>query len=624
MKTFVPPLLSLLVTVSNVCGEDSVRPGRFVVEPPTLICLGFEWDIAGDDNRNARVDVSYRESGKGEWKAALPLLRMGGERVTRIGHSTPTEYVDYTVPHKFAGSILDLKPDTAYEVRLTMKDPDGVQGEAVQSQKVRTRAVPKAAEGGRVLHVYPPDWKGKKQEPAFTGLYQAYYGAGGGDWSAVWGRKVRPGDTILVHAGLYKADRLKYDNALSLPFDGTYLLTVKATADKPIVIKGAGDGEVVFDGDNCAQLFNVMGAAYHIFDGLTVRNAEIAFLAGLKDVVGATGLTVRNCRIEDVGEAVVSQYAGSKDFYIADNVMLGRLERDRIGTRWPQLKSYNAVKVYGTGHVVCHNAIAFFFDGVTVCTHGMPTPGQEAVSIDFYNNDIHVVGDNCIEADGGVHNIRVMRNRVANSVGGALSAQPIFGGPAYFIRNVVYHANHSGFKFHSEPAGVLVYHNTVVVENNLRHSYSNAHFRNNLFLGTDAPDMGILVVANKTPYSTYDYNGYRPNQNAANQYLWDGKSYASLAELKKATGQESHGVEVDFNVFENLRSYDPAKPHVVYHSRDLDFGLRRGSKAVDAGVRLPNVNDNFNDRAPDLGACEIGKEIHVYGPRWLSGKPFYK
>ena len=76
---------------------------------------------------------------------------------------------------------------------------------------------------------------------------------------------MRPSDTILVHAGLYNANRLKYDNPLSLAFDGTYLLTVKATADKPIVIKAAGDGEVIFDGDGCAQLFNVMAADYHIF-----------------------------------------------------------------------------------------------------------------------------------------------------------------------------------------------------------------------------------------------------------------------------------------------------------------------------------------------------------------------
>ena len=67
-----------------------------------------------------------------------------------------------------------------------------------------------------------------------------------------------------------------------------------------------------------------MGADYNIFDGLTIRNTEVAFWAGVKDVAGATGLTVRNCRIENVGVGITTQFAGSKDFYIADNVFLGR------------------------------------------------------------------------------------------------------------------------------------------------------------------------------------------------------------------------------------------------------------------------------------------------------------
>jgi hypothetical protein len=37
-----------------------VRPGELVIDPPTLINLGFEWIVDGDDNRNAAVDVSYR------------------------------------------------------------------------------------------------------------------------------------------------------------------------------------------------------------------------------------------------------------------------------------------------------------------------------------------------------------------------------------------------------------------------------------------------------------------------------------------------------------------------------------------------------------------------------------
>jgi hypothetical protein len=79
-------------------------------------------------------------------------------------------------------------------------------------------------------------------------------------------------------------------------------------------------------------------------------------------------------------------------------------------------------------------------DGIDVDTYGDPdgTPDElrdrVPVSIDINNNDIYNTDDNCIEADGGAHNIRVFRNRCFNSTGGALSAQPAFGGPLYFYQ----------------------------------------------------------------------------------------------------------------------------------------------------------------------------------------------
>ena len=76
------------------------------------------------------------------------------------------------------------------------------------------------------------------------------------------------------------------------------------------------------------------------------------------------------------------------------------------------------------------------------------------MAIDIYNNDIYVTGDDFIEGDGGVHNIRIMRNRGINAAHTGLSAQPIFGGPAYYIRNVVYNTP-VALKF-SNPAGVIV------------------------------------------------------------------------------------------------------------------------------------------------------------------------
>jgi hypothetical protein len=638
-------LTSALLFAGHGRAADSVRAGKLIVEPPTLINLGFEWEITGDANRNATVDVRYREVGAGSWKPALPLLRIGGERVFRA-----RENLEYTVPDRFAGSILDLKPDTEYECELTMRDPDGVEGQSVQTAKVRTRREPEAAKDGRVLHVYPPDWKGEKQEPAFTGIMAAYYGAGLGDWNVVRERKARPGDVLLVHAGIYKANRLDYVDPLMTPFDGSYVLSLKGTRERPIVIRAAGDGEVIFDGAGAHRLFDVMAAEHHIFDGLTIRNADVAFFAGQKDVLGAKGLTVRNCRIEDVGIGVTTEYAGSTDFHIADNVFIGRDDRFRlIGWSNPgiygahPLRSYYAVKVYGSGHVVAHNAIAYFHDGICISTYGTPEPEQErkAVAIDFYNNDIHMAGDDFIETDGGVHNIRVMRNRGVNAAHGGLSAQPVFGGPAYFIRNVIYHVPSGvAFKFSAKPAGLFVYHNTVISEHVVRDPHSNTHFRNNLFLGTDTADRGIANFANATAYSSYDYNAYRPNRGARNQYGWlspasalvriytpaatDWRTFATLADLRAATAQEPHGLEIDYDVFEALQGPRASQRHAVYHAADLNFRLRPDAKVVDAGVPLPTVNDDFAGRAPDLGAYETGRPEPQYGPRRPIRQPFYR
>ena len=642
----LPIVATTLITLMLPWGPDrlqvpnAVTAQRFVVEPPTLICLGFEWEISGDANRNATVGVEYRAAGEVPWKQGMPLLRMGGEQIFRA---------PYTVPHRFAGSVIDLQADTEYEVRLTMNDPDGVNGDRVQTRRLRTRGEPKAAAGGRTLHVYPPAWKGPREEPAFTGLMAAYAAAGTGDWSVVFQKKVSPGDVILVHAGLYKGDRHNYVDPLSTTFDGAYLLTAKGTAERPIVIRGAGDGEVIFDGDGAFRLFDVMAADYHIFEGLTIRNTEVAFWAGVKDVAGSKGLTVRNCRIENVGIGVTTQFAGSRDFYIADNVFLGRDDRHRmLGWANPGLygahsiNSYYAVKVYGSGHVIAHNAVAFFHDGISVCTHGVPDEEEElkAVAIDIYNNDIHLTGDDFIEADGGVHNIRVLRNRGVNAAHTGLSAQPVFGGPAYFIRNIVYNTP-VALKF-PNPAGVLVYHNTFIAENRTAQRVSNAHFRNNLFLGTDAA-VGISVLGGPTAYSTYDYDGFRPNRGVDSQFTWVGpragilvdydrpqneaQRFKTLAEFSAATGQESHGVELDYDIFTNLRPPippDSSRPGAPYDAGALDFTLRPGSKAVDSGVRIPNVNDGFSGKAPDLGAVETGQQMPVYGPRGLGQHAFYR
>ncbi len=647
--------LYLLLLASCALAQNATQAGKFHVEHPTLLNLGFEWPIAGDVNRNATVAVKFRKVGDAAWRDALPLVRIGGENVYRR-----RENLDYTVPEGFAGSILNLQPGTEYECNFVMADPDGVTGQATHTVKVKTRTEPQPYKGGRTLHVYPPDYFGPRQEPSFTGILDAYYGAGLGDWSVVWERRAKPGDTLLLHAGLYRPERLDYVDPMMAPFDGSMSLTLKGTAEKPITIKAAGDGEVVLDGDNNHRLFDVMASAHHIFEGLTFRNTDVAIFAGQKEVIGAVGLTVKNCRFENIGFGVWTEFGGSSDFYIADNLFIGRDDRFRLigwggrqrqpgGNTWKEplykshrMVSYYAVKVYGQGHVIAHNSIAYFHDAIAISTYGTPPtdPDHRASSIDIYNNDMHLFNDDFIETDGGVHNVRVFNNRGTNSAMGGYSSQPVFGGPVYFIRNTLYHSpNGVAFKFSAKPAGLFVYHNTIIGEHNASDTSSNVHYRNNLFLGRDTPDKGIMRVGNATDINTSDYNGYRPNKGVKEQYGWlfppkgqkiyeakpgDWKTFATLAEFQAATGQEAHSREVDYDIFESLTPPDPSKIHAVYHAMDINLKLKPGSKAVDAGIAIPGVNDGFVGKAPDLGAHEVGAPPLRYGPRWLTWQPFYR
>ncbi len=652
-------VLAALYCAIPGCAANRTTSGEFVTEPPTLISLGFEWHIDGDDNRNAAVAVAYRKKGETAWKQGLPLLRLDGERLNENA-------IQYTVPNMFAGSIFDLEPGVEYECRFVLTDPDGVQGKHETIVTVRTRPEPEPAAGGKVYHVYPAGYKGQKQQPAYTGLLAAYYtGASHSDNYNTFPPRVQPGDTILVHAGLYKDDRYRYGAGLGTgPSDGTYYLTQSGTPDKPIAIKAAGDGEAVFDGDGNFNLFNVMAANYNYFEGLTIRNTDLAFLAGLKHIAGAQGITVKKCHIENVGRGLYTDWSGSRDFYLADNTFIGRFNPNRLmgwtGVTWqkyfesgpPKMVSEYAVKVYGQGHVVAYNSIANFHDGVDVATYGNPdgTPSpirdRMPVSIDFYNNDITNVEDNCIEADGGAQNIRVLRNRCFNQAHRALSVQPVFGGPVYFIRNIVYHAPEGGaVKFMATSAGIVVYHNTLIAPvKPMLGAVSNIHYRNNLVLGR-SETAETFSVETYTNYSSSDYNGFCPNEAAEFSFGWTSppfevradfrgqtglpprerlqteagsrvtRHFKTLKEYSEATGQDRHSVLVDYDVFEKVTPPDPQDPRKLYHTADFDFRLRPGSAAVDAGVRLPNINDDFTGQAPDLGAYELGRPEPHYGPR---------
>ena len=112
-----------------------------------------------------------------------------------------------------------------------------------------------------------------------------------------------------------------------------------------------------------------------------------------------------------------ADWSGSKNFYVADNAMIGRHDPNKMmgwtGELWSKftgcpelLLSEYAVKVYGQGHVGAYNYAANWHDGTDIATYGTPDGAPNDIAdrvpmdIDFHNTDIRNMGNNCFERDG--------------------------------------------------------------------------------------------------------------------------------------------------------------------------------------------------------------------------------
>jgi hypothetical protein len=322
------------------------------------------------------------------------------------------------------------------------------------------------------------------------------------------------------------------------------------------------------------------------------------------------------------------------------------------------------VRLYGSGHVVAYNYVANFHDGIDVETYGDPdgnTPDPTAangpyyparrnwrlrpVAIDFYNNYMTNFHDNAFEADGSMHNVRIMRNMMLNSASHPMCNQPDLGGPIYWIRNIMYNAPGGSTRLTSGSAGAVFLNNTILTET-AAGSSANVHWMNNLMLGQNSAP-AIFSVQTYTSYSSSDYNGFRPNPGAEISFQWNSpqagmlqdyrdllastgsdqspantvlavRRFQTLAEYSAATGQDAHSLTLDYDIFEHvprLDAGDLASIQKLYDAKDLDFRLRPGSAAIDRGAVIANVTDGFNGAAPDLGALEAGQPLPHYGPR---------
>ena len=173
--------------MTTLASNASIPLGDPKLERPTLRSLGVYWIIQGDDNQNGVINLAYRKSGSMAWQTGARLWR-----VERGAHLMENGQSDLRVPDDgwlFAGSGLLLEPGTAYELRLSLEDPDG--GQAIRTLRASTRLEPIASSSARTLHVVPGSGGGTGTErDPFQGL-------------AVAQKAAAPGDLFLVGAGLY-------------------------------------------------------------------------------------------------------------------------------------------------------------------------------------------------------------------------------------------------------------------------------------------------------------------------------------------------------------------------------------------------------------------------------------
>jgi hypothetical protein len=573
-------LALVLVWYGTGCaaGENAVRSQKLVAEAPTVHCLGVRWYVGGDENGNASVKVSYREKGEKSWHQAMDLFRVGTGPDSQEGEkrleSGGRDEWPFPLGNFFAGSVFDLKPDTAYELRLELSDPDG--GRFTEMVQARTRAIPRPPKPKRTLHVIPGTGggSGTKGDP-LRGLEAA---------NAV----ARPGDLFLVHQGVYQ---------------GPWETDKSGEPGAPIVWRAAGDGEAVVDGGGEPRAVGANQTHDLFFEGLAFRNADFVFVAH-----GASDLTMRRCHFYqcNYGFTAHNNEPLMRGFYIADNLFEGP-------STWPRTKGIEdarAIQVSGEGHDICYNRIHGFGDGIDIM--GSP-PGR---AIDFYNNEISECTDDAIELDYGQTNVRAFRNHITNCFEG-ISTQPLYGGPAYIFRNAMYNLEYTCFKMHNEPSGVLLFHNTVVKSGIPWPLYSGAPVgkamsRNNLFVG--GPADYAMEFTSLVKEADFDYDGFAGGP--FTQFgKWRGERHATFDDFRSKSGIEHHSVWLGEGSPFASGIRVPADFKEQFRIAVNDLRLKPKSKAVDAGLVLPNLNDDYAGKGPDLGAYELGEALPHYGPR---------
>jgi hypothetical protein len=636
-------LLSLVFLATGALAQSSVS----IVSLETYANFetgGVVLTISGDTNQNASASLTYKRQAETAFRSGHPLVRIDGTH--------------------FVGSLFWLTAGTMYDVRVTLADPDGVSGNSTADGVVTTRADVLAEPSLRTLYVAPGGSDGNPgtdpgaplltiQEAAnrsqagdliliAPGIYReevsvpasgtanqpivfrgdgggvvldgadgaiaagvAWTSEGAGVWSLVTGFST--GHVVTDQGRLFRYDNLTELQALGAGapggffFNGTSLYVKFSDGSSP-----AGRTMHVARHENG---FYIDGRSFVRVENLEVRHYGAGSYGKGVYLRFSSDCAVRNSRIHEVGKGAVWIKGGERHL-VEENEFW-----DTSIFNWPWLETKgssaeNTAVVFtddvGRGNVVRRNRVSGFFNGLGPCGSEAP-PSGVTNETDFYDNEVLQITDDAFEPEGYCSNIRLWGNRIED-IHMAFAVAPATVGPTFILRNTATGISNtrtsqldgytgSALKINSgypDPFGPLfLYHNTfhtVVAEANavtLSNPGESTYIvgRNNIYAGT-------RYVLEKFNPVTLDWDWDLLFTTDTGRFVkWDGIQYYSLAELQAGTAQELNGVAAD--------------PQLEL---DDDGLLVPGSEspAIDRGVQIPGINDDYVGAAPDLGATENG------------------
>ena len=224
---------------------------------------------------------------------------------------------------------------------------------------------------------------------------------------------------------------------------------------------------------------------------------------------------------------------------------------------------------------------------------------------DIYGNVVRDAWDDGIEAEGGDRNVRIWGNYIDETATGVATTVASVG-PVYIFRNV-YDRSHFRkgppdlderqpfVKAGSDPAlgngRRYVFHNTLLQgrEQDSRMTLGAG----GAIAGTGADQPVRNTVSRNNLYHTWRDHGAMWDIGPDNDFAYD----LFVGEVPRV--KYAHAIT--------------GAPRFAKGAEHGDFSLARGSPGLDAGVAIPNFNDGFQGRAPDVGAHEAGTPPMKFG-----------